>query len=95
LFTAYEVLSDPKKKQQYDQFGESSFHQGAGDGNGNFAYSFNFDDFMQQFDSQFGDFGFKHHTQGGKKAKKNPNIFSFGDIFHVRILSLLIYFFLK
>ena len=27
---AYEVLSDPKKKQQYDQFGSSSFNAGSG-----------------------------------------------------------------
>lgn len=29
---AYEVLSDPSKKQQYDQFGHSAFEQGAGQG---------------------------------------------------------------
>ncbi len=29
---AYEVLSDPAKKQQYDQFGHSAFEQGAGQG---------------------------------------------------------------
>lgn len=29
---AYEVLSDPQKKQQYDQFGHSAFEQGAGQG---------------------------------------------------------------
>ncbi len=29
---AYEVLSDPSKKQQYDQFGHAAFEQGAGQG---------------------------------------------------------------
>jgi DnaJ-class molecular chaperone len=29
---AYEVLSDPQKKQQYDQFGHAAFEQGAGQG---------------------------------------------------------------
>ncbi|MBI2028092.1 MAG: DnaJ domain-containing protein [Candidatus Levybacteria bacterium] len=29
---AYEVLSDPQKKQAYDQFGHSAFEQGAGQG---------------------------------------------------------------
>ncbi len=31
---AYEVLSDPKKKQQYDQFGHAAFDQGFGQGAG-------------------------------------------------------------
>src|SRR3989344_7511236 len=29
---AYEVLSDPQKKQQYDQFGSTAFEGGAGQG---------------------------------------------------------------
>ena len=29
---AYKVLSDPSKKQQYDQFGHAAFEQGAGQG---------------------------------------------------------------
>src|SRR5512143_1206631 len=31
---AYEVLSDAKKKQQYDQFGHAAFEQGFGQGGG-------------------------------------------------------------
>ena len=34
LNEAYEVLSDPKKKQQYDQFGHAAFEQGFGQGPG-------------------------------------------------------------
>jgi len=64
---AYEVLSDPKKRKEYDQ-------QGLGDGyqQGHFSNSFNFDGFMQQFDSQFFNFDQDHHFDG-----------SFGDIFNV------------
>lgn len=34
---AYEVLKDPKKKSQYDQFGHAAFSQGGGGGRGGFG----------------------------------------------------------
>lgn len=35
---AFEVLSDPKKKEMYDQYGESAFRQGTGPAGGNYSY---------------------------------------------------------
>lgn len=37
LQEAYDILSDPKKKEQYDQFGPAAFSQGAGGGPGGYG----------------------------------------------------------
>lgn len=50
---AYEVLSDPQKRQTYDQFGASAFEQGAGAG-GPFGGGFN----------QQGPFSYTYSTNG-------------------------------
>lgn len=36
---AYAILSDPEKKQQYDQFGHAAFEGGAGGGYGGFDFN--------------------------------------------------------
>ena len=64
---AYEVLSDPDKRQQYDQFGFAAFDPNAGAGAGGFG---GFDGFggFGGFGDIFGDiFGF------GGGARSNPN----------------------
>ena len=48
---AYEVLSDPQKKSQYDQFGHSAFESGGFGGAGG---SMNMDDIFSQFGDIFG-----------------------------------------
>src|SRR5690625_5348932 len=45
---AYEVLSDPNKRSQYDQFGHSAFEGGFGGG------GMNMDDIFSQFGDIFG-----------------------------------------
>lgn len=61
---AYAILSDPEKKQQYDQFGHAAFEGGAGGDYGGF--DFNSADFSDIFGDIFGDmFG------GGRRRASN------------------------
>ena len=54
IANAYEVLSNPEKRQTYDQFGEEGLNQGGGGGGPNM----NFDDiFSQMFGGGGGPFG--------------------------------------
>ena len=59
---AYEVLSDPQRKQAYDQFGHAAFEQGAGQGN----------PFAGGFGGQSGPFSYTYTTNG------NAGGFDFG-----------------
>ena len=54
---AYSVLSDPQKRQQYDQFGHAAFEQGggAGYGGGFGGFDFNGGDMGDIFGDIFGD----------------------------------------
>ena len=64
---AYEVLSDEKKRMEYDQFGKSAFTDSKY-GGGHHGFHFNFDDFYKKFD-EFSSFHFK--TGGSRHAHRN------------------------
>ncbi|WP_194776104.1 molecular chaperone DnaJ [Pararhodonellum marinum] len=70
---AYEVLSNPEKRQRYDQFG----HQGLG-GNGGFSGGgMNMEDIFSQFGDIFGggfDGFFGGGSRGGRRTKKGTNL---------------------
>lgn len=70
---AYEVLSNPEKRQKYDQFG----HQGLG-GNGGFGGGgMNMEDIFSQFGDIFGGGGFESFFgggRGGRRTKKGTNL---------------------
>lgn len=70
---AYEILSDPQKRQRYDQFG----HQGVNGGSG----SMNMDDIFSQFGDIFGGgspfesfFGGGRQGGGGRRQRKGSNL---------------------
>lgn len=71
---AYEILSDPKKKASYDQFGHRAFEQGMGTGGG-FTYTnmSNMDDILESF---FGGsiFGGNRRQRSGKGADLRTHI---------------------
>ena len=68
---AYQVLSDPKKKSSYDQFGHSAFEGGAG-GTGGFDFGgFESGAFSDIFDDFFGDFMGSGRSRGSKKSRSN------------------------
>jgi molecular chaperone DnaJ len=71
---AYEVLSNPEKKQRYDQFG----HQGLG-GGGYSGGGMNMEDIFSQFGDIFGGGGggfdsFFGGGRGGRRTKKGTNL---------------------
>ena len=66
LSEAYQVLSDPEKRSQYDRFGHAAFEQGAGGFGGGFDFSStNFEDI---FGDIFGDF-FGGGGRAGRQAR--------------------------
>ncbi|XP_041071411.1 dnaJ homolog subfamily B member 9-like isoform X2 [Carcharodon carcharias] len=79
---AYEVLSDEKKRKEYDHIGHQFFNAGSG-GHHTRSFNFNFDDFLKDFDFDFGHRAhqkkhFDSHFRAHQEAH-NAHRFSFGD----------------
>ncbi len=68
---AYEILSDPQKKQKYDQYGHQAFENGGG--GGGFGGGMNMDDIFSQFGDIFGGGGFGGGG-GGQRRTKGSNL---------------------
>ena len=69
---AYQVLSDPKKKSSYDQFGHSAFEGGQGGTAGGFDFGgFESGAFSDIFDDFFGDFVGSGRGRGGSKKSRS------------------------
>ena len=66
---AYEILSDPQKKQKYDQYGHQAFENGGG-GGGGYGGGMNMDDIFSQFGDIFGGGGFGGGFSGGGSGQR-------------------------
>jgi len=72
---AYEILSNPEKKQKYDQYGHAGVGGGGGFGGGGFG-GMNMDDIFSQFGDVFGGHfgGFGGGGRGGRRVNRGSNL---------------------
>ena len=72
---AYHVLSDDKRKANYDQFGHAAFQGGGGgqSGFGNFDFSSSFSDIFEDVFSDFG-FGGTGQSRRGRRSNRGNDL---------------------
>src|SRR5215471_12562292 len=73
LSEAYQVLSDPEKRVQYDRYGHAAFEQGANGFSGGFDFSGSFEDI---FGDIFGDI-LGGGTRGGRRRVRRGEDLSY------------------
>lgn len=72
---AYEVLSNPEKRQRYNQFGHAGM-SGAASGGGHYGGGMNMEDIFSQFGDIFGGGfgGFGGGSRGGRRVNRGSNL---------------------
>src|ERR1700754_3789570 len=68
---AYEILSNPEKRQRYNQFGHAGVSGASGGGGGHYGGGMNMEDIFSQFGDIFGGgFGSSRSSGGGRRVMR-------------------------
>ena len=72
---AYEILSNPEKRQRYNQFGHAGMGGASqGGGGGHYGGGMNMDDIFSQFGDIFGGGGGGGSRGGGRRVVRGSNL---------------------